>query len=380
MMSSVWSRSLLVGRIAGAVLLASWAVLIGAQNSQRPAIGALIGAVATSFLAAQPRFPLTALTLAFGGLVALEPLAGFEPPEDPFIVAILWASYGVGRYAPLKRQPWAAVATLFFLSINLTDPEAGSFPATLVFPALFTAAPWLLGLALQLHASRSERARELALDLIGARESELRRATTDERLRLARELHDVAAHHMTAVSIEAQVLRARLERGEAVVSAQLASIESTAQQALDELRKVLGVLRVDGDAIELSPQPSVLQLPELVDECHKAGQPVEFAVEGIPRPISDGISLAAYRIAQEALTNARRHGADGTTTLALRWQPKTIGLMVHNPTSSKRAGINAGNGVRGMQERAELYGGSLAAGPDGHGGWVVEACIPAPEP
>ncbi len=379
-MWSMWTRAPSVARVVAVLALASWAMAAGMRHSDRPVVGALLGAIATLGLLPRSRLALVALALVFATLIALDPVAGFSGPDDPFIVAIAWASFRVGRHAPLRAQPWAAAATLFFLSINLTETDSSSLPADLVFPALFTGAPWLAGLALQLHAARSEKAGELARDVIGARQSELRKATSDERLRVARELHDVAAHHMSAVSIEAQVLRARAERGDHVTGAELAAIESTARQALDELRKVLGVLRVDDAGLELSPQPSLSDLPQLIEDCRRAGQAIECTVDGNPRRIPDGVSLAAYRITQEALTNARRHGSRGAATVTLTWLPVEIRLTVRNAVGKPKPGFRSGNGVRGMHERAELYGGSLSAGPDRAGMWVVEACLPTPAP
>lgn len=358
---------------AGAGLLA-WAVT-STSRADRPVV-AIAGAVAaTAGLLTRPRWPALMLGAALAGWLAAAFPGGFDGPDDPFVVAIIWSSYGVGRYEAVRRQPWAAAAVLAVLSLNLTD-ESFTFPSMVIFPALFTAAPWLAGLWIQLLDERSASALQIAHDVTRARSQEVERATAEERLRIARELHDVAAHHMTTVSLQAQVLRERLERGEAVSPDDAALIGRAAHAALGEIRRVVGVLRSPGERAEVAPLPSLADLPALLEASRRAGQEVTFTTEGTPRPLPEGLSLTLYRIAQEALSNARRHGGEAATMLTLVWGPNRVTLRAENRMGPLSRRVIAGNGIEGMRERVELYGGQLDAGPEESGVWAVEASLP----
>lgn len=359
------------------LLLTMW--MAGATRSApRPALAVVLGVAAASALWVQRRLPLVTLAAALGGLVAVGTLTGFAGPDDPLIVLVLWASFGVGRYAPLPHQPWAAAGTLLFLSLNLLTGEEIELPAEIVFPVLFTAAPWLLGLSVQLAKGGEHRARRLAHEVMESQEDLLRRATEDERLRLARELHDVAAHSMSTVSLQAQVLRREAEAGAPPSPEGLRAIETSARQAMAELRRVVGVLRPsDGEAV-LAPQPGIDDLSALVEECRRAGQPVETLTTGQPRPLPPGLSLAAYRVVQEALSNARQHGKNGPVEVGVTWHDRWLALRIANPVGRSRRSARKGHGVIGIGERAALYGGSFSAGPDDSGRWVVDVRLPIP--
>jgi signal transduction histidine kinase len=364
----------LLARVAVVGMLTAW-VVSATSGSGRPFVTVSAGLLAVASFLVQPRLPLLTLGATFGGLVVAGTIGGFDGPDDPFIVMILWASFGVGRYADLRHQPWAAAGVLLLLSLNLLSEEAVQLPAEIVFPVLYTAVPWLLGLAVQLAGSREREAHERAAEVIRSQDDRLRQAKQDERLRLARELHDVAAHTMSVVSLHAQVLRRRLEAGAPVGAEDARLIEHAAQEAMSELRRVVGVLRPTGGADDRSPQPSVGQVGDLVEECNRAGQEVSLVVEGSAVDPPPGVSLTAYRILQEALSNARRHGT-GAATVALRWSERSLTIEVTNPVAERgRARAGAGYGLSGMRERADLYGGTVAAGPHPDG-WRVEAQLP----
>jgi len=359
--------------VAAASLLA-WAVAATSQ-ADRPVI-AIAGAVAAGAgLFTRPRWPTVVLVAALAGWLAAVFLAGFDGPDDPFLVLLVWSSYGVGRYESLRRQPWAAAAALAVLSLNITNDDF-VFPSMVIFPTLFTAAPWLAGLWIQLLDERSRSALRMAQDLTQVRTHEVERATAEERLRLARELHDVAAHHMTTVSLQSQVLRERLERGEAVSPDDAAGIGQSAQAALGEIRRVVGVLRAPGEQAEVAPLPGLADLPALIEASRQAGHEVTFTVEGTARALPEGLSLTLYRIAQEALSNARRHGGAASTQLALVWGAGCVTLRAENRMGPLTRRVAAGNGILGMRERVELYGGRLQAGPEASGVWAVEATLP----
>ena len=360
-------------RAAVIAVLTIWAAVVVVAGDHRPLLLSVVAVTAVSTLWLQPRHPLVTLAAAFGGL-AIVGVLGFPGPDDPFLALIVWSCYGVGRHAPRRHQPWAAAASLFFVSINLLGADV-QLPGDFVFPVLFAAAPWILGLTVQLARTGERRASEASIRVLESRDAMVTQATVQERLRIARELHDVAAHSMSAVSLQAQVLRRRLEAGGQIDPTDARQIETTARQALDELRHVVGVLRPSSEAEELTPQPSMKQLDLLVDRCRSAGQHVELTTTGEASPIPEGLSLCAYRITQEALANARQHGGPGRVDVAVHWEPDALSIRVANPLGRPSVDARQGHGLIGMRERAALFGGRLDAAPDG-GHWVVEALLP----
>ena len=324
----------LIGGVVVIGALAVWVVSV-TRSAGRPGVAAGVALVALGTFIVQRRQPVVTLATVIASLMLAAEVGDFDGPDDPFIVMLLWASFGVGRYGPLRQQPWAAAATLLFMSMNLLSGDGTAVPADIVFPVLFTAVPWLLGLAVQLARTRARLAEDRTDEVIRSQEQLLRQATREERVRLARELHDVAAHSMSVVSLHAQVLRRELQAGSPVSAEDARVIETAAQHALGELRRVVGVLRPFEAREELEPQPHAGQIPDLVRECRDAGQAVDLVVDGTPTNLPPGVSLTVFRLAQEALSNARRHGA-GPARLALRWSSGGLHLQVTNPVRAER--------------------------------------------
>jgi signal transduction histidine kinase len=183
---------------------------------------------------------------------------------------------------------------------------------------------------------------------------------------------------MNVVSIQAQVLRRRIEHGHRVEIDDVRAIEASARQAMTELRDMLGALRPSGEPAPPTSLPSVDHLPRLIEECRQAGQDVELEVVGTPREMSTGHSLTAFRIAQECLTNARRHGALGPVRLTLGWEPDHLQITAINPSrvARGRQRFVDGIGLAGMRERVNICGGQLDVGPCEPGVWVVRASLP----
>jgi signal transduction histidine kinase len=321
------------------------------------------------------RWPLTGLAAAFAGLYvggALPP----PVPEDAQLAMLVLACYLVGRHASLRRQPWAAAGVLLLMSTNVLEPGRDVAPADVVFPVLLTAGPWVLGLSVQLAGRREQAAVQMATRLDETREEDLRRATSEERLRIAQEFHDVVAHDISALSLQAQLARRRAEAGHDVEAAQLREIEHTAQQAMTDLRRLLGFLRPDAPGAALEPAETVEHVQTLVDRARGLGQRVELEVVGTPRGLPPALSMAAYRIVQEAVTNARRHGAGGTTRVEMDWSGSSLGLRIRNPAGTGHVDA-AGHGLTGIRERARLFGGHTEIGSD-DGHWLVAVELPTP--
>jgi signal transduction histidine kinase len=209
----------------------------------------------------------------------------------------------------------------------------------------------------------------------------------DERLRIARELHDVVAHHVSVMGVQAAGARRILDKDPAQAARALAAIESTSREAVGELQRLLGMLRSTDDAAPTEGRPGVGQLAALATASRDAGLPVELLVEGIPPDsLSATLDLSIYRIVQEALTNARKHGGPGTRAeVRVRFAQRSVEVVVSDDGAAavpsaggttRPASDGGGRGIVGMRERVGLFGGELTAGPRAEGGFVVRAVLP----
>jgi signal transduction histidine kinase len=246
----------------------------------------------------------------------------------------------------------------------------------------FTVVPAVAMLILR----RSVRDRELLNETLAARaellerEQQLRanQAVAEERERIARELHDLVAHNVSVMVVQAGAERHALADDQASTREVLSSIEQAGRQALTEARRLLGMLRRNGDHEELAPQPTIAHLDALVAQVQRAGLPVALTVEGEQVPLPAGVDLCAYRIVQEALTNALKHAGPARADVRLRYVPRGLDVEVRDDgrglTDANRDG--AGHGLIGMRERVALYGGTLDAGPRQGGGFEIRAHLP----
>jgi signal transduction histidine kinase len=200
-----------------------------------------------------------------------------------------------------------------------------------------------------------------------------------ERVRIARELHDVVAHHVSVMGVQAAGARRVMGRDPELAAEALSSIEHSSRRAVAELHRLLGFLRRAGDSDELSPQPSLAQLGDLVDDAHEADLTVRLTISGNARPLSPTLEVSAYRIVQEALTNVRKHSQASTAHVGLFYRPTELEVeIVDNGPESESEGVGGlpGHGLIGMRERAALHGGHLCADPRPEGGFAVHAVFP----
>jgi signal transduction histidine kinase len=325
------------------------------------------------------RAPL-AMIVAFAAItVTNEALGGglFTFPESdsdgvaPFasLLTAGVAFYSLGAY---ERERLATiglvvgVAAFWVVVFVSAQVDFGSF----FFSATLAVAPWLFG--------RIARARHLRL-LAAEREQEQRAriAVGDERARIARELHDVVAHSVGVIVLQAQGARRVFERDPERAREALESIERTARTALADMRGSLGVLRREDDERALAPQPGVDDLNQLIEEAKAGGLTVELAVEGERVPLPQGIDLSAYRIVQEALTNVIKHAGRARARVTLRYLDDELEVEVADDGRGPgRAGDGSGLGIIGMRERVEAHGGRLDAGAGTDGGFLVRASLP----
>jgi signal transduction histidine kinase len=231
--------------------------------------------------------------------------------------------------------------------------------------------------------TRRERAEELQQKVANAereRRETARRAVEEERARIARELHDVVAHQMTVMTIQAEGARRIAKDADPRIQEALDTIKATGHSALVEMRRMVGLLReTEGHSPGLAPLPRLTNLSSLVEKIRSAGVPVELSVEGDARPLADGVELSAYRIVQESLTNAVQHGGPGVSAeVAVIYGDDALDVMVIDDGRGAAAASSngGGNGLVGMRERVAVLGGSFEAGPKNGGGYRVHARIP----
>jgi signal transduction histidine kinase len=299
------------------------------------------------------------------------------PYSSGTIVVFLVAAAQFGQLG-LSRSglAGAVLAALALGLVGLRDPDATT--GDYLFVLAVTAIAWLVGFAFHERNRRTAELTERAERAERARETEARAAVAEERARLAREMHDVVAHSLSVMVVQAEAAEAMLASDPERARRPLAAVQQSGRGALAELRRMLGVLREMADeGPALAPQPGLSGLDDLVRQVREAGLPVTVRVEGEPRPLSPGIDLSAYRIVQEGLTNALKHAGPATAEVLVRYGDREIEVAVRDDgLGGEPASNGGGHGLIGMRERVALYGGELAAGPRPGGGFVLTARLP----
>jgi signal transduction histidine kinase len=292
------------------------------------------------------------------------------PAVGAMLAAFLLAGIRHGR--PELWWMWALSLVPWCLWLVADVPHLnGPASATLIFTAATVAADSV--------GSRVRTQRALAVQTGRAEAEREERAVLEERSRIARELHDVVAHHLSLIAVQAETAPYRRPDLPESARAEFGSLSEVAREALADMRRLLGVLRQDQPAA-LAPQPQLADLPALVDAARKAGVPVELTVPPALDHVPSGVALCAYRIVQESLSNASQHAPGAAVTVSVGRDNGAILLRVANgpggPVSPSPSPRGAGHGLTGMRERVALLGGSLAAGPAPGGGFVVSATLP----
>ncbi|MFD6325567.1 sensor histidine kinase [Streptomyces sp. NPDC058442] len=258
--------------------------------------------------------------------------------------------------------------------------------AMVIFQTVPFALAWVLGDSMRTRRAYFAQLEERAARLEKEREAQAKVAVAAERARIARELHDVVAHNVSVMVVQADGAAYVLDTAPDQAKKALETISSTGRQALAEMRRLLGVLRTGEheEAGEYVPQPDAQQIEDLVEQCREAGLPVDFKIEGTPRPLPSGVELTAYRIVQEALTNTRKHGGPDTgASVRLVYFDDGLGLLVEDDGKGaphelyEEGGFDGqGHGLIGMRERVGMVGGTLDAGPRPGGGFRISVLLP----
>ena len=322
------------------------------------------------------RFPFAAPAFVFAvqaaSSIAYPPAFGGYETGGASMFLAFWV---VGAYN--ERSQAIAGAAIGVASIAVTaqrDVRLDAIDALLI--SFIAVGVCLVAFALRRRAERAVRLERRAALLEREREERASAAVAAERARIARDLHDVIAHSVSVMTVQAGAARLLLDEEPERARKPLLAVEETGRQALAEMRRLFGIVRGNEGEATLAPQPSLTHLGALLEEASKAGLPVELTVEGEPGDLPPGIDLAAYRIVQEALTNARKHGGPAPTHVAVRYQREELDLEIMNDGRASANGESGGHGLIGMRERVALYGGELEAGPRAGGGFAVRARLP----
>ena len=364
--------------LAGVVCLFALPPLLRSPWPQVPITAVLVGAVVM-----RRRAPASAFGAgAVAGLWALA--ANAASGAD---VALLILLYTVAAYRP-RRLSIAAllicllggVAAMLFWS---PQPVGGPLlDQVLGGGALFggtSLLAWVLGDSMRYRRGYYAALEDRAARLEAERDAQAKVAAAAERARIARELHDVIAHHVSVMVVQADGARYALRSDPRTTETALAAISGTGRQALTEMRRLLGVLRTASDQVALAPVPGLGELRELLDQARGAGLAVTYTLSGTPRELPEGAELAAYRVVQESLTNTRKHaGLAASAAVTLRYEPDGLWVEVTDDGMATAAGDGGGHGLAGMRERIEMYGGTVEAGPQAGGGFRVLARLPCP--
>ncbi|MET8838114.1 sensor histidine kinase [Micromonospora sp. NPDC004540] len=378
--------------VAVSGLVAFFAVLgIFAENGgvASTSVG-LVMAVVLLFRRVHP----SAVAAGVAVLALLQVVVGWGPLA--YDVGVLIALYSVVKYADRLRDGILAgiVAAIGVLLAAVQMPGPAPWWAGALYYGLVTGAVWLVGLNVRTRRLYVLTLEERAATLEREREAESRAAVAEERTRIARELHDVVAHSMAVMIVQADGVRFTIDRDPTTAREAAKVVADTGRQALEEMRRLVGVLREpsrpepaaepDGalDAEPAHRRPALVELPDLLDRFRAAGLRITDTAIGTPAALPPGLELTVYRVVQESLTNALKHaGVGAAVELRLDWSADAVVVRAVDDGHGRpvvRPAPSGGHGLVGMRERVGVYDGSLAAGPTLGGGWRVEARLPLP--
>jgi signal transduction histidine kinase len=359
MVRRVWQR------FGDAVLAVVFFALAVAQSASDGSFSTfeLVGSTAVALAVAvalwqRQRAPLALAALAFASL-ALRSVIPEGSDGSAYGIPILISVYTVAAH--LEGRPLVAGATLTAacaVYLMITD---GQDLGGVIFYSLLFGAPFAGGRMMRLmRRQRDERAAH---------------AVADERQRIARELHDVVAHAISVIVLQSRGGRRVLDDDPAAAREAFDNIERTSTEALEEMRRLLGLLRADGEPALLA-QPTLARVEALAEELRASGLPVDVAVEGDPAPLPPGVDVSAYRIVQEALTNALKHAGPARALVRVAYEPGAVRVEVIDDGAGSGNGGGSGHGLVGIRERVAIVGGELEAGPRAAGGYAVSARLP----
>lgn len=364
-------------------------------------LAAVIGALEVAFRHDAARAPQTALWFTMPAIMLVVlPLLGYR--RFPFAAPVsLWllaaalsfvdgrlvvftfgvnlagmaAAFLLGHVRDTLQLRIGLVVVVVCATIIVSNDPNRSLGEFIFTPILFALA-WLVGIAMRERAARAEAAEARATQAERERETAARIAVAEERARIARELHDVVAHAVSVMVLQIGAVRHRLPQTLADDRDALGGAEQAGRTALAEMRRLLGAMRSDGEVLELVPQPGLDSLDALLADVGRAGLPVRLHVTGEAFPLPGAIDLSAYRIVQEGLTNALKHGRASHADVTIHYAPDELRIEVSDDGEGGSVSEGAGLGLIGIRERVKIYGGEMTAGPGPQGGFVLSTLLP----
>ncbi|HZO34036.1 MAG TPA: sensor histidine kinase [Gaiellaceae bacterium] len=292
------------------------------------------------------------------------------------VIGVFFASWAIGAYETRPRAVLGLTLLVcgMWVAIGIdvlhgTDRYSGT---DVPWIGALVATPGVLGIAFGARTRSLQAAEAKAARL----ELERREAIAEERARIARELHDVIAHSVSVMTVQAGAAEAMLQRDPALALEPVRAVQETGRQAMVEMKRLVGILREHDDETGLAPQPGLADLDRLVAQVREAGLPVEVAIEGRPRELPLGVDLSAYRVVQEALTNALKYAGTAHASVTVRYGADDLAIEVTDDGRGGTSDNGSGHGLIGMRERVGVFGGTFAAGPRDGGGFSVSARLP----
>jgi signal transduction histidine kinase len=383
--------------VSGLVVLFAIAAVVTQPGGWKATLVGCAMALALLFRRSHP----APVAVVVGALALTQVIAGWGPLG--YDIAVLIALYSVVKYADRLRDGIlagaAAAVGVVLAALQVRGPAA--WWASAIYFGLITGAVWLVGLNVRTRRLYVLTLEERAATLEREREAESRAAVAEERTRIARELHDVVAHSMAVMIVQADGARFTIDRDPATAREAVKGVADTGRQALEEMRRLVGVLRepsrpepvaapgmageADGGGWSAEPahrRPALVELPELLDRFRAAGLRIAWTVTGEPVALPPGLELTVYRVVQEALTNALKHaGVGASVDLDLGYSDDAVLVRAVDDGRGRplvQPAPSGGHGLVGMRERVSVYDGSLTAGPRLAGGWRVEVRLPLP--
>jgi signal transduction histidine kinase len=353
-----------------AVVLVATALHTSPDQRRGPGVLIVVFALLETVpLAARRRWPIEVFALVVVGAAGVDLLTGDLNPAG-LIVALYTVAAHAERPAALRAVTGSALVAAFLIVHD------GAYDFGVVVVLALLAVAWAVGDNMRTKRAYLQALEERAVRLEREREEHARRAAAEEQARIARELHDVIAHSVSVMVVQAaaadDVFDSQPERARQALRA----IEATGRSALTELRRLLGVVRTPAERGVYEPQPGLDELDRLVDQVRSAGLPVELVVEGTREAVPVGVDLSAYRIVQEALTNTLKHAAATRADVVVRYAGSELVVEVVDDGRAAPVTGDGGHGLIGMRERVALYGGELDAGRRDKGGFGVRARFP----
>ena len=327
-------------------------------------------------LFARRRFP-------FAAPLAFWVIAAFVTFIDGRLLAFATSTFVLGMAAAfvlgnLSNPTKARIGLIVVLvaEVIIVHNIPGHPASQIVFIPILFGICWVAGVAVRERAQEAEAAHVRASEAERDREVAAQIAVSEERTRIARELHDIVAHAVSVMVLQVGAVRHKLPDGRSEDREALVGVEQAGRAALAEMRRLLAVMRRDGDDVELMPQPGLDGLDSLVKRIERTGLPVQVRIDGEPYPLPQGVDLSAYRIVQEGLTNTVKHAAASHAEVTLRYAPDELRIDVRDDGRGACASDGLGHGLIGVRERVNLYGGEMSAGTANGRGFILSTRLP----